>query len=131
MKLKREDVLKIVYGEGTVQRFTQDSPVLPDVWIAYAEKPSARLDLLLTPHHDPRKEEKLSAGKLKVTLETCLEKGHARSASYRRIKQGSPELAYNQSTVAAKLWFDELVRVVLPMSKWWNDRVCEKGDETL
>jgi len=50
MKLKREDVVKIIYGQGPIQRFTQDSPVLADVWIAYAEDPESQQDLLLTPY---------------------------------------------------------------------------------
>ena len=32
-------------------------------------------------------------------------------------------MAYNQSTVAARVWFDELVRVILPMSHWYATRV--------
>ena len=43
----------------------------------------------------------------------------------RRPTEGSYEIAYNQSTVAARLWFDELVRVVLPMSHWWQTRICK------
>jgi hypothetical protein len=31
------------------RRFTQDSPVLPDVWIHYGLEPKEPLDLLLTP----------------------------------------------------------------------------------
>jgi hypothetical protein len=36
---------------------------------------------------------------------------------------GQARLAYNESYVVARLWFDELVRVVLPLSKWWRDHV--------
>lgn len=48
------DVLKdLMYGRGPAKRFTQDSPVMPDVWLAYGECPTERIDLLLTPHIRP------------------------------------------------------------------------------
>ena len=40
---------------------------------------------------------------------------------------GEPHgLAYNQATVVVKLWFDELVRTILPLSAWWKRKVCLK-----
>src|SRR5215207_4832849 len=50
--LTRDDVVRIVYGNprSPIQRFTQDSPVLADVWIAFAENPGQPQDLLLTPY---------------------------------------------------------------------------------
>src|SRR5919109_1395170 len=51
-RLTREDVVRIVYGQprSPIQRFTQDCPVLADVWIAYAENPEEPQDVLLTPY---------------------------------------------------------------------------------
>ena len=37
------------------------------------------------------------------------------------------QLAYNQSHVAAELTFEELVRGVLPMSRWWRDYLWPRG----
>ena len=37
-----------------------------------------------------------------------------------------PEIAYNQSTVVARLYFDELIQVVLPMTAWWNSFILER-----
>ena len=142
MKLKREDVVKIIYGQGPIQRFTQDSPVLADVWIAYAEDPESQQDLLLTPYQSalavPNRGNSgmgmslLTPGRLAQTLEARLrqERRTARWKSWkRRPTGGSYEIAYNQSTVAARLWFDELVRVVLPMSHWWLTRICKISDD--
>ena len=42
-----------IFGLGSAQRFTQDSPVLPDVWCAFGQQPppgQRREGLLLTPH---------------------------------------------------------------------------------
>ena len=38
-KLDREQIEILLYGGRHNPRFTQDSPVLPDVWIKYAEEP--------------------------------------------------------------------------------------------
>ncbi|MEA2344266.1 MAG: hypothetical protein QOF63_2435, partial [Thermoanaerobaculia bacterium] len=34
-KLDRKLMEQLMFGAGTVRRFTQDSPVLPDVWLQY------------------------------------------------------------------------------------------------
>ncbi len=47
--MKREQIERLIFGEGAVRRFTQDSPVLPDVWVAYGLAPTEPADLLLTP----------------------------------------------------------------------------------
>ena len=36
-------------------------------------------------------------------------------------------LAYNQSHVAAKLTFEELVRGALPLSRWWKHHLWPRG----
>lgn len=36
-------------------------------------------------------------------------------------KQGS-QIAYLQGLVAARLFFEELMRVIVPMTSWWHDR---------
>ena len=42
----------LLYGKPNEERrFTQDLPILPDVWIAYAANKSSRVSLLLTPHN--------------------------------------------------------------------------------
>jgi hypothetical protein len=33
-------------------RFTQDSPILPNVWLAYAVRPRSQQELILTTRHD-------------------------------------------------------------------------------
>ena len=48
--LKRQWTEKLIYGHEFAGRFTQDSPILPDVWIQCAEHPTRRHDLLITPY---------------------------------------------------------------------------------
>lgn len=119
-KLKREQIDALLYGGENTARFTQDSPVLPDVWIKYAEEPHRPHELLLTPYQDPRGGS-CTAGQLSRVLKACLALDEARRpAGGPRKSGGGASVAYNQATVLARLWFDELVRVVLPLSAWWH-----------
>jgi subtilisin family serine protease len=114
------------------RRYTQDSPVLPDVWKACwldaLEDRRRRLDLLITPFGDT------SASALALELQDRLDPGwRERSASEEAPELDLPAVAYNASTVAARLRFEELVRVVLPLTEWWRKnvwvgRVRESGD---
>jgi hypothetical protein len=104
-------MLEIVYpgNDTTLRRFTQDTPVLPDVWTAFAEDPAGKQQLLLTPHFDS------SAHELYSALRARLERAQG---------QGEPAaLFYNESNVLAELDFENLVRNVLPLSQWWRARI--------
>jgi hypothetical protein len=111
----------LLYGGRSSPRFTQDSPVLPDVWIKYAEAPNEPHELLLTPLQDAQVGT-VSAGQLSRVLKACLALPQGRRPPGEpRLHHGrGASVAYNQSTVLARLWFDELVRVVLPLSAWWH-----------
>lgn len=129
-KLTREEIEALLYGGRNTPRFTQDSPILPDVWIKYAEEPLVRHELLLTPYQEPGGKS-VTAGQLCKVLKALLGSSEARRGPADRPSdpRGSA-LAYNQSTVYARLWFDELVRVVLPLSAWWHRLGESHGDDT-
>ena len=111
--MKREEVEELFYGKRNQERrFTQDFPIFPDVWFAYAEDEhedrdaSGRLPLLLTPHN---------------TSDACTLAGALR----RRLNQEGittdrPQILYNESVVLARFSFRELLRVALPLSDWWK-----------
>lgn len=110
MALSRSFVEKLMFGTGRARRFTQDSPVLPDVWLAYAgameedhvlRSKRGALELLLTPYRDAQP-------------------GRVRNELRDRLGTKPPRVIYNQSTVMADLQFEELVRAVLPMTAWWT-----------
>lgn len=114
-----ENVEGLIFGTEKDRRYTQDSPILPDVWLEYAKTPNEPVDLLLTPHRD------MSAGQLAKAIRNRLSlepKKHKR-------KEGSPEIAFAQGSVVARLYFKELIRVVLPMTPWWQ-RYVWKGTGT-
>ncbi len=111
MKLELRQLAPWVFGLGQLRRYTQDSPVMPDVWIAFGRDPDKRLDLLLEPHREA------GAAALALALQQT-------PLTAERPVMG---LAYNQSHVAAALTFEELVTGVLPLSGWWRDYLWPRG----
>jgi serine protease AprX len=101
---------KLVRGGADRDRFTQDSPVLPDVWIAYGVDPSGRADLLLTPF----------AGKNAAVLAAAVV---ANLRSHAGVEPSTAAVAYNEAYVVAKVTLEELLTCVLPLSPWWKNRV--------
>lgn len=133
MELSPRLVEQLIFGAETQRRRTQDSPVLPDVW-AYFATPSAEprrldllgpkaaaaqadpdgpLDLLLTPHR--------SAGPPQLATEV---RNRLERSRKRRGKGREPaRIAYTQSYVVARLCFDEVVTVLVPLTQWWRKYV--------
>jgi len=123
-----ESMRNLLYGQGPISRFTQDSPVLPDVWLQYAQKPCEQQDLLLTPYQQPG-QPPLATGNVIGELSARLKGGKVSGKKFSRDSKSARRhgLAYNQTTIAVRLYFDELVRVVLPMSAWWRSRILGEG----
>ena len=124
--IEREEMEKLIYGKQGARRFTQDTPVLPDVWFEFAKDPTMKVDLLVTPQRDH------SPGAVVQALEARLEKD--RNELFDKWpchdKRGD-DIAYNQSTVVVRLCFDELVRAVLPMTPWWRKYVWGKDGASI
>jgi hypothetical protein len=139
--LTRYEVEKLVFQKPNlcgVQRFTQDSPVLPDVWFAFAKPfvqeehppawPSKRvddvlpapqngqLDLLLNPHRDSN-----AANLFRRVAEGLRQE--------RNAFKGAPPLpsglTYNESFVVVKMRLRELIRIVLPLTGWWANNIVK------
>src|SRR5688500_8862073 len=105
----------VLLGPTNDRRQLQDSPVLGDVWIAYARKPSSAIDLLMTPHRTS------PAGPVAMRISERIKK-----LKMEREDDESSKIAYLQGLVAAKLFFEELLRVVVPMTTWWNEDKVQK-----
>jgi hypothetical protein len=106
----RRQLEELIFGApGEARRHTQDSPVSPDVWIAYWEAPDKPADLLLaaTTQH--------TAAELTVALRSRL--GTDRTAKH------AVRIAHTASYGAAQLSFDELLWGALPLSKWWTSEL--------
>ena len=103
------DLARWIFGSEEQRRFTQDSPVLPEVWLRYGEEPHQPQDLLLTPHQHS------SAAKLMRELQRCLE-----SDRFLAAERDEAEVALNEGYVVARLSLEQLVRCVVPLSHWWR-----------
>ncbi|HEU4770412.1 MAG TPA: hypothetical protein VFS77_23800, partial [Pyrinomonadaceae bacterium] len=125
--IEREQLEDLIYRYDGLTRFTQDSPVLPDVWFEFGKNPAARIDLLLNPHYEA------SPGRVAQAIEKRLEVEHDSKAAarFQCDDDRGPDIAYNQSTVVVRLCFHELIRVVLPLTPWWNKYVWTNGGREL
>jgi len=94
-------------AEGT-GRFTQDSPVLPDVWFAYFDDPAQPQKLLINPFMGR------SAGLVAKELRDVT----ARDPGNDRVR-----VAHLPGIVAATLTFRQMMRITLPSTVWWESRV--------
>lgn len=97
-------------------RYTQDSPVYPDVWLKFYElakegQSGQRIDLILTPH------QKYSASDLMKAL-------------IERLPKGSDPtqwgLASSGESVAVNMNFDEMITCALPLTGWWQNYLLDK-----
>src|SRR5690242_10175587 len=126
--MRRKQIEDLIYSGRMARRFTQDSPILPDVWIKYAEEPGEAHEVLLTPHLEPGPRY-TTPGALSVVVRERLERERKRPADkvFLKLKRSRPHISYNASTVVVALWFDELIRVILPLSEWWEKKVVQTG----
>ncbi len=112
----------LLLGVGGRRRELQDFPILGDVWARFAEKPGEPHDLLITPTW-----EKPTGEVARLVARTGL--ADAQVGPYCR------NVAYLHGLVVATLTLEDLVRVAIPATKWWdgiNDKwngVSEGGEE--
>jgi serine protease AprX len=118
--MQREQVEELFYGKANQQRrFTQDFPILPDVWIAYGAEPSRRQELLLTPHNES------DAPTLARALRERFGVGPEDGARPKRGRKARADVAgqnvlFNESVVMTSLTFHEMLRDALPLTDWWK-----------
>lgn len=104
MTSTRKVVETVLYGAGTQRRFTQDGPVLPDVWVEYLEETGRRLPLLLVPWQDGSPSDLVSALKKRIAGEPGREE---------------MRIIYNRTVAIADLTMEEMVRHVIPFTGWY------------
>lgn len=95
-------------------RFTQDSPIMPDAWLAFTDPHVEAVDVLLTPA--PPADPAVLAADVRDRL------GEDADADV--------WLAYSGAYVAATLSLEQLLHAVLPLSDWWRGlwEATELGD---
>jgi len=120
----RELVDLILLGPSGDRRQLQDSPLLGDVWLAFARDPKRRMDLLITPYHDH------AAGPVAMALANALRQlAQSQQMTERALATYLQDIsvAYLQGLVAARLSFEELLTIVGPRTFWWKDRDVQKS----
>src|SRR5688572_1383738 len=96
----------VLLGPTNDRRQLQDSPILGDVWVEFAAKPSAPKDLLISPYKTR------PAGPVAVLIANRLKRLGIR----RTINEEPAHVAYLQGIVAARLFFPELLRLIVPIT---------------
>src|SRR5271166_1278079 len=116
----RDRIEEIFYGKSEQQRrFTQDFPVLPDVWLEYAKPGSEPVELLLTPHYESDAPTLARALRKRLTVERPPGSGERWSREHPELR--APRILFNQSVVLARLSFREMLRGALPLTDWWKN----------
>jgi subtilisin family serine protease len=127
--MERADIEDIFYGHPDQQRrFTQDFPVLPDVWIKYGTKPGKRFELLLTPHSRTDAATVAQALRQRLAQEQKVDLG---GMICKLVREGEkpPRILFNESVVLANFSFWELMRVAMPLTDWWRRAVAPLGND--
>lgn len=96
----------ILLGPDGDRRQLQDSPILGDVWISFAKEPDKQQELLITPQRAE------TAGRVATELNKLIERPFTNPA----------EIAYLQGIIAARLSFQEVLGVIVPMTEWWRSQ---------
>ncbi len=123
MPLSPRDIERLIFGgEFGVRRYTQDSPIYLDVWLKYRSVgPQERIDLLLTPNR------RHTTAELLTCLRERLQEPSLNRAADRADRPW--KLANSGNAVAANLSFPELIRVVLPLTRWWQTYLWDENDD--
>lgn len=95
---------------GATERFIQDGGIVTDVWLAFAADQAATQRVLVAP------------GRGTSTTDLGYALHHAVTAYRRQFApdRGTPNVSPLESYVALTIYFDELVHILLPLTKWWE-----------
>lgn len=121
---------RLLYETPGGMRFTQDSPILTNVWLNYALAPRKRQKLILTVDNEK------GAGKAATELRGMLENfrrrvkaGQVDGGYAPNVPIGEPayedtrgeaRISYIEGQISAELYFDEMMRLALPLTPWWR-----------
>ena len=129
-----ELVEHILLGPTDDRRVLQDSPLLGDVWTAYALDPGNVQDVLITPHRTATAASVASIIPEGLALRAAARAKETNPTPASRDKE-RPKIAYLQGLAGARLHFDEVLCILVPLTQWWNaprvaGRIVEVGANT-
>lgn len=117
--LPAELVEHILLGPIDDRRVLQDSPLLGDVWTAYALDPGNVQDVLITPHRTATAASVASIIPKGLELRAAGRENETNPKPAPRDKE-KPKIAYLQGLVGARLYFDEVLCILVPLTQWWR-----------
>jgi len=100
-----------------IERFTQDGGIVSDVWYAFGSDLSQPVRVLIGPT------EGVSAVEVGSVLYTCIQdyRKSPEAKAFKLISVRRPlSVSPMQTFVAAMIYVDELLQVLLPLSRWWS-----------
>lgn len=119
--MERSLIEHIFYGKTDERRrYTQDFPILPEVWAEFGEHPRDRVELLLTPHYRTDSATLARALRERLRAERAITIDGKNAWATHHGPEDRPRILYNGSVVLAKFSFWELMRVAMPLTDWWR-----------
>jgi serine protease AprX len=108
--------------KGEVERYTQDGGIVIDVWLQFAQDIHRPLRLLVAPTDGVRSVDVGYA--LHGGIVAYRKSPPAADGSFPAFPQKNEPLNISplESFSAATVYFDELLRVVLPLTRWWDEK---------
>jgi serine protease AprX len=100
---------------GAIERFIQDGGVATDVWLAFAAKPDRPQRVLVAP---ARGTSSTDVGYVLHRAIVAYREQTSDPESHSELPM--PNVSPLESFVALTIDFDELVRVLLPLTTWWE-----------
>ena len=113
-----ELVEHILLGPIDDRRVLQDSPLLGDVWAAYALDPGVIQDVLITPHKNATAA--VVAQIIPRGIELRERERQSETPPPSKRPKVRAKVAYLQGLVGARLYFDEVLRILVPLTQWWS-----------
>ena len=113
-----ELVEHILLGPTDDRRVLQDSPLFGDVWTAYALDPGVVQDVLITPHKNATAA--VVAQMIPLGIELRERERQAESPPPSNRPKVRAKVAYLQGLVGRRLYFDEVLRILVPLTQWWS-----------
>ncbi len=106
----------ILLGPVDDRRVLQDSPLLGDVWTDYALDPGNVRDVLITPHRTATAASVASIIPKGLELRAAERKAETNpEPAPREVER--PKIAYLQGLVGARLYFDEVLCILVPLTQ--------------
>lgn len=125
-RLRREIFDERENGPGL--RFTQDCPILPDIWEAFAKRPGAQADLIISPFKGENAgaiARDLRNAFLRFEDERARQLGRKHDADDRPARRAPPRIAHIPGLIVTSVYFDHLVTLILPSTRWWSVRMTQ------